>query len=204
MEAQVCFTKEGPILDSLSLRPLERRGDSTMPRRAPKRVLRPRRRAVPKSPKKIRLRNWKETGQRVGYVISQIPHGKQRYETVGDWIPGNPVKIHVSKMGDDRYFFLVALHEMIEFELCRMKGISDRKVVEFDINFEKERRAQLHSFEAEPGDDPRAPYRSEHGFATVIERMVARKLGVSWPAYTKAILSVSSRRAEPLEPLIRE
>jgi hypothetical protein len=175
-----------------------------MPPRAPKKAPRPSRKAVCKSPKRVRLRDWRGTGQRVGYVISQIPHGKQRYETVGDWIPGNPVRIRVSRMDDERYFFLVALHEMIEFELCRMKGITDRKVVEFDMNFEKERRAQLHPLEAEPGDDPRAPYRSEHGFATMIERMVAREMGVSWPAYTKAILSLSVSRTEPMEPLIRD
>jgi hypothetical protein len=162
----------------------------------------PPRRAV-KSPKRLRVREWRKTGAKVGYVISQIPHGRQRYQTVGDWIPGNPVKIRVSRMNDDRYFFLVALHEMIEFELCRMKGITDRKVVEFDISFERERRARLHSIEAEPGNDPRAPYRSEHGFATMIERMVARKMGVSWPAYTKAITSLGSRSGEPIRPLLR-
>jgi len=115
----------------------------------------------------------------VSYVVSQIPHQRQRYDTVGDWIPGEPVRIRVSKMKDERYVFLVALHELIEYELCRMNGIADREIVEFDTNFEKERRARLHSLEAEPGNDPRAPYRDEHGFATMIERMVAQKMGVS-------------------------
>lgn len=136
-------------------------------------------------------------------MISQVPHRKQRYETVGDWIPGNPVKIHVSRMKDERYVFLVALHEMIEYELCRMNGITDRKVVEFDMNFERERKARMHSLEAEPGDDPRAPYRDEHGFATMVERMVAQKMGVSWSAYEKAVLSLSPRRQITVKPLIR-
>jgi hypothetical protein len=106
-------------------------------------------------------------------------------------------------MKDERYVFLVALHEMIEYELCRMHGITDSKVVEFDVNFEKERSARLHSIEAEPGDDPRAPYRDEHGFATMIERMVAQKMGVSWSAYEKAILSLSPMRRVTVKPLIR-
>jgi hypothetical protein len=142
-------------------------------------------------------------GSSVSFVISQIPHKKQRYETVGDWMPGNPVRIRVSRMKDERYAFLVALHEMIEYELCRMNGIADSKVVEFDLNFEKERRARLHSIEAEPGDDPRAPYRDEHAFATMVERTVARKMGVSWPAYEKAVLSLSPRRRMFVRPLIR-
>jgi len=140
---------------------------------------------------------------RVSYVISQVPHTKQRYETVGDWIPGDPVKIRVSRIKDERYTFLVALHEMIEYELCRMHGITDSSVVEFDMNFEMERRSRLHPMEAEPGDDPRAPYRDEHGFATMIERIVAQKMGVSWSAYEKAILSLSPRRRITVKPLIR-
>ena len=137
------------------------------------------------------------------YVISQVSHRKQRYETVGDWIPGRPVKIRVSKMKDERYVFLVALHEMIEYELCRMSGITDREVVEFDKSFEEERRQRLHPVEAEAGDDPRAPYRDEHGFASMIERMVAQKMGVSWSAYEDAIVSLTPGRRVAIKPLIR-
>jgi hypothetical protein len=125
--------------------------------------------------------------------VSQVPHRKQRYETVGDWIPGKPAEIRVSKMKDQRYVFLVALHEMIEYELCRMNGISDKEVVAFDVNFEAERRRNMHPIEAEPGNDPRAPYRNEHEFATMVEMMVAHKLGVSWSDYGKTILALGPR-----------
>ncbi len=138
----------------------------------------------------------------MSYVVSQVPHRRQRYDTVGDWIPGEPVRIHVSKMKDERYVFLVALHELIEYELCRMNGITDREVAEFDTIFENERRARLHSLEAEPGNDPRAPYRDEHGFATMIERMVAQKMGVSWPAYERTIVSLSPFSRAGIKPLI--
>lgn len=127
------------------------------------------------------------------FTVSQLPHSKQRYETVGDWIPGKPAQIRVSKMKDQRYVFLVALHEMIEYELCKMHGITDKEVVAFDVNFEAERRMNLHPVDAEPGDHPKAPYRSEHEFATVVEKMVARKLGVSWSDYEKTILSLGPR-----------
>ena len=127
------------------------------------------------------------------FTVAQVPHTKQRYETVGDWIPGRPAQIRVSKMKDERYVFLVALHEMIEYELCKMHGITDREVVAFDVNFEAERRMNLHPLDAEPGNHPKAPYRNEHEFATMIEMMVAHKLGVSWSAYEKAILSLGPR-----------
>jgi hypothetical protein len=131
----------------------------------------------------------KRRDQKPIFTISQVPHQKQRYETVGDWIPGKPAQIRVSKMKDQRYAFLVALHEIIEYELCRMHGITDREVVAFDVNFEAERRMNFHPIDAEPGDNPRAPYRNEHEFATMIEMMVAQKLGVSWSDYEKTILS---------------
>ncbi len=134
------------------------------------------------------------------FTVSQVPHRKQRYETVGDWIPGKPAQIRVSSMKDQRYVFLVALHEMIEYELCRMHGISDREVVAFDVNFEAERRMNLHPLDAEPGDHPKAPYRNEHAFATMVEMMVAQKLGVSWSDYEKAILSLGPR---PKKVLVR-
>ena len=127
------------------------------------------------------------------FMISQVPHRKQRYETVGDWIPGKPAQIRVSRMKDQRYVFLVALHEMIEYELCKMHGITDREVVAFDVNFEAERRMNLHPLDAEPGNHPKAPYRNEHEFATMVEMMVAQKLGVSWSDYEKTVLSLGPK-----------
>ena len=106
-------------------------------------------------------------------------------------------------MKDERYVFLVALHEMIEYELCRMNGVTDGDVVRFDREFEDERKAHLHSLEAEPGDDPRAPYRAEHGFATMIERTVARKMGVDWSAYERAVLSLTPPKRMVMKPLLR-
>lgn len=127
------------------------------------------------------------------FAVAQVPHRKQRYETVGDWIPGKPAQIRVSKMKDQRYVFLVALHEMIEYELCRMHGIKDKEVVAFDVNFEAERRMNLHPIDAEPGDHPKAPYKSEHEFATAIEMIVAQKMGVRWSDYEKTVLSLAPR-----------
>lgn len=138
------------------------------------------------------------------FKISQVPHRKQRYETVGDWIPGKPAEIRVSRMKDQRYAFLVALHEMVEYELCRMNRVSDREVVAFDVNFEAERRRNMHPFDAEPGNDPRAPYRNEHEFATMIEMMVARKLGVKWTDYERSVHALGPKpKKVVVRPLIK-
>ncbi len=135
------------------------------------------------------------------FTVLQVPHKKQRYETVGDWVPGRPAQIRVSKMKDERYVFLVALHEMIEYELCKMNGISDEEVVAFDVGFEAERRENLHPVDAEPGSDPRAPYRDEHEFATMVEMMVAQKLGVKWSDYERSILDLGPK---PRKVLVRQ
>ena len=190
------MTKKGRSLDSLSLRGPRAPFDTVtlssqalrrspvrfdrVPIRANERVLRPTSLVSRRDAKPV-------------FTISQVPHRKQRYETVGDWIPGKPAQIRVSKMKDQRYVFLVALHEMIEYELCKMKGISDKKVVDFDVHFEAERQRNMHPLEAEPGNDPRAPYRKEHDFATAVEMMVASKLGVKWSAYEKALLALGPR-----------
>jgi hypothetical protein len=97
-------------------------------------------------------------------------------------------------MRDQRYVFLVALHELIEYELCRMKGITDAEVVRFDTKFEKERSVGLRDSYAEPGDDSRAPYNAEHGFATMIEKIVAEKMGVKWSAYEKTVMTIGRSR----------
>lgn len=127
---------------------------------------------------------------RVRFILTEVPPGEQRYDTVGDWIPGSPAEIRVSRMSDPRYSFLVAIHELIEYELCRRRGVTDRQVVAFDRMFEKERVAGLHSQSAEPGDDPRAPYREEHRLAVKIEKLVAKKLDVNWNEYCEEVMSM--------------
>ncbi|MDG6901125.1 MAG: hypothetical protein JRM80_04110 [Nitrososphaerota archaeon] len=177
-------------MSSSAFRPPSRPGNALI--RGPRGLLRPRTLVTRKDAKPL-------------FSISQVPHRKQRYETVGDWIPGKPAQIRVSRMKDQRYVFLVALHEMIEYELCKMHGITDKEVVAFDVNFEAERLMNLHPVDAEPGDHPKAPYRSEHEFATMIEMMVAQKLGVSWSDYEKTVLSLGPRpKKVMLKPQLKE
>ncbi|MDE1855567.1 MAG: hypothetical protein KGH57_04620 [Candidatus Micrarchaeota archaeon] len=126
------------------------------------------------------------------YVFKVVPHHKQRYETIGDWIPGRPAHVVASRLRNPDYEFLVLLHEMVEHELCKKHGISDSVVVAFDKRFEEERRQGLHSVSAEPGASQRAPYRKEHAAATRIERLAAKQLGVNWKRYTAALVKLSS------------
>lgn len=112
------------------------------------------------------------------HIIS-IPHGEQRYPTLGDyWIAKDgAVYVAVSKMPDWRYEFLIALHEFIEEALTRHRGIPEPEIMAFD---------QMNLEHLDPGMDPRAPYHREHVIATGVEMIVATALDVKWAEYEQA------------------
>jgi hypothetical protein len=123
-------------------------------------------------------------------IIKTIPHNQQRYETVGDWYfsqDHSKLFIFVSYMGNTHYEFLVAFHEQAEAMLCWDRGINEGAITVFDKLFEQNREA---GNEDEPGDDPLAPYRKEHFFATTVERLMAAELNVDWEKYDKAIYAL--------------
>lgn len=119
-------------------------------------------------------------------VIETVPHKSHRYATCGDWFRDQEGTLHikVSEEIGETAAFLVALHELIEHKLCEKRGITQNTVDCFDVQFEDERKPGNTD---EPGDDPKAPYRKEHFFATSIERLVAAELGVDWTMYDAAI-----------------
>ncbi len=122
-------------------------------------------------------------------VIESIPHDQQRYETCGDWQfdEDGTLNVRVSHTTND-FDFLVGIHEAVEAWLCRKRGVTDADVTAFDKAFEADREA---GDSREPGDDPDAPYRREHRFASSIERRVALELGIDWLEYDRRITALS-------------
>jgi hypothetical protein len=115
--------------------------------------------------------------------IQTIPHNQQAYPTVGNYeLDGDTLKIYVSELGNPRYEMLVAIHEFCEAVLCGDRGISFNEITKFDKEFEAHR-----TNDSEPGDDPKAPYRQEHLFASGIEKLMAAELGIEWQAYEQTI-----------------
>lgn len=107
--------------------------------------------------------------------IKTIPHGKQRYDTCGDWYDENGVqRINISKLNDEDMEFCVALHELIEAYLCQKRGITIEVVDKFD---------KAWKGKGEPGDNEDAPYHKEHKFATMIEKLMAKELRLNWKKY---------------------
>jgi len=121
-------------------------------------------------------------------TIEVIRPENQRYKTAGDWQWdrrdskfGDSLYITVGRLGDERYEFLVALHELIEAYLCKENSITQEQVDEFD----------KHNPELdEPGESPMAPYYKEHMRASIIERIMAQFLDVDWLKYEDALDSL--------------
>lgn len=121
-----------------------------------------------------------------------IPNQEQRYPTVGDWWvdENGDLQIRVSAMGNPKYEFLVGYHEEAEAVLCIARGIDEKEITEFDIKYENDRDAGLHSDEDDPGFDPDAPYRMEHHTADIIEFIMAHELGVNAGEYGKTVMEL--------------
>jgi hypothetical protein len=129
----------------------------------------------------------------MNFVVSIIPHHEQPYNTVGDWRFSDDFKdcyIRISDTGDDAYNYALMVHEMTEVSLLLLKydpRVAIEIVDEFDMEFERTRTDQ---FESDPGDDPRAPYHLEHGFATAAERMVIAAAHKNWSRYEARLVEL--------------
>ncbi len=113
--------------------------------------------------------------------IKIIPNKDQRPEVDGcDWFwdqDGN-LEVRVSPMSDWRFEVLLGIHEAVEAVMCKHNGVTQKQVDDFDGEY-----ARTHAVDAEAGDDPQAPYKREHCFATAIERILCAELGVDWKTY---------------------
>ena len=127
-------------------------------------------------------------------IIETVDHTDQRYDTSGDWQTGqNPAEAHlirVSKLGNDYFEHLVAIHEYIEMVWCLKHGVTAGAVDAFDMAWTP------HNGYEEPGDDPAAPYYVGHQLALGVERILAANLGVWWDCYEAAFAALPKWEAK--------
>ncbi len=122
--------------------------------------------------------------------IKTIPHQEQRYNTVGDYWErktteeGTVVEFRISKLPRPEYEHLILIHELVEYFLVSIAGISLQSIDDFDKNFEAQR---LPGDLSEPGDQRQAPYYNQHQMASLVERLFAAILNVDWQEYEEAI-----------------
>ena len=117
-----------------------------------------------------------------------ILQSEQRYPTVGDYWEAAPGvwEIRVSESGDWRMNCLVLIHELVELVQTENDGINEPDIKAYDEASEKRNTDP----DAEPGEQPDAPYHHQHIFAENIERMVAAKLGINWNKYDAALMEI--------------
>ena len=124
-------------------------------------------------------------------IIETKEPGQMRYPTAGDWYHDKDgvLKVDVVNTGLATNNLLIAIHELIEFTLCRAHGITQQRVDEFDKTYENLE---------EPGDSKLAPYEREHSVATGIERILAAACNVSWEDHEALITQVDPRQKPPV------
>jgi hypothetical protein len=136
-------------------------------------------------------------------TIETVPHDEQRPEiggSVADWQFLGPIvltrdfepsnstvvgpatlSVKVSDQGDWRKEACLAIHELVEALICKHLGVTDKQVDEFDREWKENGNYD------EQGEDPKAPYYAAHQAAMVVERLLAKELGIVWADYEAQI-----------------
>lgn len=113
------------------------------------------------------------------------PYDQMRYPTLGDYYykEDGTLKLEVADTGNIFYNKLLLIHELIEECLTDKLDIDPAIIDDFDLQFEQERLAGMHTPDKEPGFDPRCPYLHEHALATGVEMLLCAHSGVNWIQY---------------------
>lgn len=118
--------------------------------------------------------------------VVTVPFASQRYPTVGDyWEQKDSITFSIAKMPDERYEWLILVHEIVEYVLVKIAGIKIQDIDAFDKQWEKD------EMEGEPGESKNAPYHIQHMCADVIERCFAVMLCVDWAEYSLTVEKIS-------------
>lgn len=131
----------------------------------------------------------------LNWDIKTIPHSEQRYDTCGDYFEeAGAAHFRISDMGNAWYEILVAVHEIVEYALCKRWQVSMDAIDDFDREYEAARQIRMAADcgcmpteTSEPGDDEHAPYYRAHRIATKIERALAMAFGIDWNEYDGSV-----------------
>lgn len=90
------------------------------------------------------------------------------------------LEVRVAPMSDWRYEVALAFHEAFEGALCKQNGVTVQEVDEFDRAYDL---AHPNQPDLNAGDEQTAPYRAEHNYATIVDRLFIGACGLNWKDY---------------------
>ena len=111
-----------------------------------------------------------------------VPLSEQRYVTLGDYYVDNEeLKFVITETGSDVYNKLVLIHELIEELMTSYRGIKEEDILKWDLQNDDSN---------DPGREEGCPYKQEHIFAEMVERMICCQLGIDWEMYENYLENV--------------
>ena len=70
--------------------------------------------------------------------INSIKQSEHRFCTIGDWEEDeNGLHIWITEMDNQKYWFAVLFHELIEICLCKILGVTSKMADDFDELWER-------------------------------------------------------------------
>lgn len=105
-------------------------------------------------------------------------HGADWYFEIRDGV--ETLVVRIEPMANWKYEALLQMHEAFEAILCKASGVTVEQVDKFDTQYDL-----THPIDCNAGDDPEAPYRREHTYATAVERIMAGAMNVCWDTYDR-------------------
>jgi hypothetical protein len=118
-------------------------------------------------------------------TIEVLPNDQLRPNVDGcdwQWTPEGNLKVQVAPLSDWRREVLLGIHEAVEAIMCKHSGVTQEQVDAFDLEYDRTHEIDLYA-----GDDASAPYKTQHTFATAIERILAGAMNVDWSDYDKEV-----------------
>jgi len=111
-----------------------------------------------------------------------VPLESQRYETLGDYfLTDNTLNFKITDTGNNTYNKLILIHELVEELMTSYKGIHEGDILKWDLE---------HKNSEDPGREAGSPYRNEHMFAEMVERMICHQLEIDWNKYEEHLNSL--------------
>ena len=79
--------------------------------------------------------------------IKSIPINELRFTTAGDWFEDEDgLHITIVKLDNEKYEYIVLMHELTEYIICKFKGITSKESDDFDYLWEEELKKGFFRF----------------------------------------------------------